>query len=144
MPFQVSPGVNVSEIDLTLVVPNVATSIGAMAGSFQWGPVLERTSITTENKLVNTFGKPNDDTQEYFHTAANYLAYSNNLLVVRNTGSDAKNAQVGDDDNGMLSGSISAISLDAMGGGAGELITYDVLTGKFTGYGQKDDGTGSE
>ena len=47
MPFQVSPGVNVSEIDLTLVVPNVATSIGAMAGSFQWGPVLERTSITT-------------------------------------------------------------------------------------------------
>ena len=51
---------------------------------------------------------------------------------------------VTDDDNGMLSGSISAISLDAMGGGAGELITYDVLTGKYTGYGQKDDGTSAE
>jgi len=79
MPLQVSPGINVSEIDLTLVVPNVATSIGAMAGSFQWGPVLERTSITTENDLVRVFGKPNDDTQEYFHTCSNYLAYSNNL-----------------------------------------------------------------
>ena len=44
---------------------------------------------------------------------------------------------VTDDDNGVLSGTISAISLDAMGGGAGELITYDVLTGRFTGYGQK-------
>ena len=100
MPFQVSPGINVSEIDLTTVVPNVATSIGAIAGGFQWGPVLERTSITTENDLVKTFGKPNDDTQEYFHTCSNYLAYSNNLIVVRNTGTDAKNAQVGDDDNG--------------------------------------------
>ena len=85
MPFQVSPGINVSEIDLTTVVPNVATSIGAMAGSFQWGPVLERISITTEKDLVRTFGEPNDETQEYFHTAANYLAYSNNLIIVRKT-----------------------------------------------------------
>jgi len=100
MPFQVSPGINVSEIDLTTVVPNVATSIGAMAGSFQWGPVLERTSITTENDLVTVFGKPNDDTQEYFHTCSNYLAYSNNLLVVRNAGASAKNAVVGDTDAG--------------------------------------------
>ena len=84
MPFQVSPGINVSEIDLTTVVPNVATSIGAIGGGFQWGPVLERTRITTENSLVDVFGKPNDDTAEYFLTAANYLAYSNNLLVVRN------------------------------------------------------------
>ena len=100
MPFQVSPGINVSEIDLTTVVPNVATSIGAIGGGFQWGPVLERTSITTENDLVKTFGKPNDDTAEYFHTAANYLAYSNNLWVVRNVGTSAKNAVVGDTDAG--------------------------------------------
>ena len=66
MPFQVSPGINVSEIDLTTVVPNVATAIGAIAGAFQWGPVLERTRITTENDLVRHFGKPNDDTAELF------------------------------------------------------------------------------
>ena len=100
MPFQVSPGINVSEIDLTTVVPNVATSIGAVAGGFQWGPVLQRTRITTENDLVRFFGKPNDLTSDYFHTAANYLAYSNNLLVVRNVGAAAKNAVVGDTDAG--------------------------------------------
>ena len=103
MAFQVSPGVNVSEVDLTTVVPNVATSIGAIGGGFQWGPVLDRTSITTENDLVNTFGKPKDNAAndgKYILTAANYLAYSNNLLVVRNVGTDAKNAQVGDDDVG--------------------------------------------
>ncbi len=60
MAFQVSPGINISEQDLTTVVPNVATAIGAIAGAYQWGPVLERTSITTENNLVDVFGKPDD------------------------------------------------------------------------------------
>jgi phage tail sheath protein FI len=96
MAFQVSPGVVVTERDLTTVVPNVATSIGAMAGQFQWGPVLERVRITTENELVQTFGEPDIATAEYFWTAANYLAYSNNLLVVRNTDATARNAVVGD------------------------------------------------
>ena len=100
MPFQVSPGVVVTERDLTTVVPNVATSIGAVAGQFQWGPVLERVRITTENDLVKTFGEPDGDTSEYFWSAANYLAYSNNLLVVRNVKDDARNAVVGDVDAG--------------------------------------------
>ena len=34
MPFQLSPGVLVKEVDLTNVVPAVATSIGAVAGAF--------------------------------------------------------------------------------------------------------------
>tara|TARA_B110000438_G_scaffold261396_1_gene272046 strand:+ start:54 stop:1853 length:1800 start_codon:yes stop_codon:yes gene_type:complete len=96
MPFQVSPGINISERDLTTVVPNVATSIGAIVGNFQWGPVLERQSITTENDLVKTFGEPNDTTFIDFLPAANYLAYSNNLIVVRNISSSARNAAVGD------------------------------------------------
>ena len=32
MAFQISPGVNVSEIDLTTVVPSVLTTAGAFAG----------------------------------------------------------------------------------------------------------------
>ena len=100
MAFQVSPGINISEQDLTTVVPNVATTIGAMAGGFQWGPVLERTQIGTENDLVDIFGKPNADTFTWFWTAANYLAYGNNLWVVRNVGANALNAVVGDDDAG--------------------------------------------
>ena len=100
MAFQVSPGINISEQDLTTVVPNVATTIGAMAGGFQWGPVLERTQIGTENDLVDIFGKPDATTFEWFWTAANYLAYGNNLWVVRNVGATARNGVVGDSDAG--------------------------------------------
>ena len=100
MPFQVSPGIVVTEQDLTTVVPNVATTIGACAGGFQWGPVLERTQISSENDLVDIFGKPNADTYQWFWTAANYLAYANNLWVVRNVAASARNAGVGDDDAG--------------------------------------------
>ena len=96
MAFQVSPGINITELDLTTVVPNVATAIGAIAGAYQWGPVMERTSITTENNLVDVFGKPDDVTKCYFWSAANYLAYSNNLIVTRVVGSSALNATIGD------------------------------------------------
>ena len=105
MPFQVSPGIVVTERDLTTVVPNVATSIGAIGGSFQWGPVLERQTVTTENDLVRIFGEPKDTAGtamvvESFHVAANYLAYTNNLIVVRNVGAAARNSVVGDSDAG--------------------------------------------
>jgi phage tail sheath protein FI len=83
MAFQLSPGVNVSEIDLTNVVPAVSTSIGGFAGTFGWGPANVRTLIDSENKLVSTFGKPTDTNFTSFFTAANFLAYTNNLRVVR-------------------------------------------------------------
>jgi hypothetical protein len=83
MAFQLSPGVLVREIDLTQVVPAVATSPGAFAGAFQWGPVDEVINISSENELVSVFGEPNADTYEYFFTAANFLSYGSNLQVVR-------------------------------------------------------------
>lgn len=95
MAFQLSPGVNVSEIDLTTTVPAVATSIGAIAGTFQWGPVLEIRTISSEIELINTFFKPNDDVADTFFSAANFLQYSNALRVVRNVGSTARNATNG-------------------------------------------------
>ena len=83
MAFQLSPGVNVSEIDLTTIVPSVATSIGAFAGAFAWGPVGEVITISDEVRLVDRFGKPDSTNYEYWFSAANFLAYSNNLKVVR-------------------------------------------------------------
>ena len=41
MAFQVSPGVQVKEIDLTNVVPAVSSTVGGFAGAFGWGPVDE-------------------------------------------------------------------------------------------------------
>ena len=83
MAFQVSPGVNVSEIDLTTVVPSVSTSVGAIAGLHRWGPVDKRTLISSEADLVTQFGKPTNYNPEGFFTAASFLAYGNALWVVR-------------------------------------------------------------
>jgi phage tail sheath protein FI len=83
MAFQLSPGVNVSEIDLTTVVPSVATSIGAFAGPFAWGPIGEIVTISDEVRLADRFGKPDNSNYEYWFSAANFLAYTNNLKVVR-------------------------------------------------------------
>ncbi|MDP7368264.1 MAG: phage tail sheath subtilisin-like domain-containing protein [Candidatus Pacebacteria bacterium] len=83
MGFLVSPGVHVREIDLTNVVPAVATSIGAVAGPFQKGPVSSVTSIGSEEELVQIFGKPNGSNFEWWFTAANFLQYGDQLRVVR-------------------------------------------------------------
>ena len=83
MPFQVSPGVNVSEIDLTTVVPAVSTTEGAIAGVFRWGPVDKRVLVDSEATLASRFGKPTNHNAETFFTAANFLSYGNKLYVVR-------------------------------------------------------------
>jgi len=92
MAFQVSPGVLVQERDLTRVIPAVSTSIGAVAGQFAKGPVDEIVAISSEQELVDTFGKPDSSTFEYFFSAANFLQYSNTLRVVRATNSSLLNA----------------------------------------------------
>tara|TARA_R100000234_G_scaffold117039_1_gene94895 strand:+ start:2996 stop:4999 length:2004 start_codon:yes stop_codon:yes gene_type:complete len=83
MGFLVSPGVQVKEIDLTNVVPAVSTSIGAIAGPFEKGPVSTVTAISSEDELVKVFGKPQGDNFEFFFTAANFLQYGDALRVVR-------------------------------------------------------------
>ena len=92
MAFQISPGVNVSEVDLTTVVPSTLTTSGAFAGRFQWGPANNIKLIDSEITLTQTFGKPNSNTATAFFTAANFLAYGNNLQVVRAVGTGTLNA----------------------------------------------------
>jgi len=95
MAFQLSPGVSVNEIDQTTVVPSVSTTAGAFAGYFNWGPVNKIIQITNEVNLVQIFGKPSNDSASSFFSAANFLAYGDNLNVVRAVGSSARNATGG-------------------------------------------------
>ena len=96
MAFQLSPGVNVSEIDLTTIVPAVGTTEGAFAGHFVWGPVNTIVTISNEDELVRTFGKPDASTFLSFFSAANFLAYARNLKVVRAANSSiARNSTSG-------------------------------------------------
>ena len=92
MAFQLSPGVLVTEKDLTNVVPAVSSSAGGYVGYFLWGPVNEINTVSSENQLVREFGKPTSTTTVHFHTAANFLGYGNNLQLVRAVGTAARNA----------------------------------------------------
>lgn len=94
MAFQVSPGVNVSEVDLTTTTPAVSTSVAAIAGVFNWGPVEFPVLVSNENQLVSVFGKPSDTNYETFFSAANFLSYSSALFVSR-AEENAKNAVAG-------------------------------------------------
>ena len=95
MAFQVSPGVQVREIDLTNVVPAVSTSIGATVIQSVWGPVEEIVTVTSEKQLVDVFGTPTATTAAYFLNAAAFLKYGNNLKVVRAVNTAALNATAG-------------------------------------------------
>jgi hypothetical protein len=92
MAFQISPGVNTSEIDLTTVVPSVLTTAGAFTGRFTWGPANKIKLIDNEITLTKTFGEPVSNTAIPFFTAANFLSYGNNLQIVRAVNIGAKNA----------------------------------------------------
>jgi hypothetical protein len=92
MGFQLSPGVNVSEIDLTTVVPSVLTTAGAFAGTFKWGPANQVVLVDSEITLSKTFGTPDSNSAVSFFTAANFLSYGNNLSLVRAVGQNSYNA----------------------------------------------------
>jgi len=85
MGFLVSPGVQVKEIDLTNVIPAVSTSIAAISLPAYKGPVEDVVDISSEQELVQTFGKPNGSNFEPWFVAANFLKYGNALRVVRPT-----------------------------------------------------------
>ena len=92
MPFQISPGVNVSEIDLTTIVPAVSTTTGAFAGVFGWGPVNQAFLVSSEDELVRFYGNPTANNYETFFTAANFLSYGNQLYISRAADTTTYNA----------------------------------------------------
>ena len=95
---QLSPGVLVREVDLTVGrADNVLDNIGAIAGPFPIGPVDFPVDITTEQELINVFGKPlsTDSQYEYWMSASSFLSYGGILKVVRTGGTTLNNANAG-------------------------------------------------
>jgi hypothetical protein len=92
---QLSPGVLIREVDLTVGrADNVLDNIGAISGPFAIGPVDEPIDITTEQQLINVFGKPisTDAQYEYWMSASSFLSYGGILKVVRTDGAELVNA----------------------------------------------------
>ena len=111
--FQVSPGVNVSEIDATTVVPSVSTSTGAIAGHFQWGPIDVARQVASEDELVRVFGGPDSNTALTFFTAASFLAYSNSLYVSRADSGNINSAIALNVSSGSYTGNVKVKSEDS-------------------------------
>ena len=113
MPFQLSPGVAVVEKDFSSIVPAVSSSAGAFAGPFAWGPIEDPVRVSSETDLVSRFGKPTDSNFQSFFTAANFLAYTNNILVNRTDAAGLKNAVA------LKSGGVSQAQVTLTSPGAG-------------------------
>ena len=111
MAFQVSPGVNTSEIDLTNVVVAAGTSMGGAVGRFNWGPIEWVTLITDEDNLKETFQKPDDNNYADWFTAANFLSYSGAMNVVRAANTTVGNAAAPHNAAAITSGTYSNIQI---------------------------------
>ena len=118
MAFLVSPGVQVKETDLTNIIPAVATSTGGFVGRFKWGPADEVTTVSGEQNLIDQFGYPKtstvgaSNTRTDWYTAANFLAYSNNLQLVRVVQQNARNSSARDSDLSFDSDAVIKNDLD--------------------------------
>lgn len=120
MAFQTSPGISVSETDLTAGTQQVSVSDAAMASPFQWGPALAVTNIASEDELVRQFGKPNDTIASHWLTASSFLSYANRLRVARAISSRALNSTVS---ARALTGTVTAGNANAIFVGANSFTT---------------------
>jgi len=94
----VSPGVKVREVDLTIGGITASTQqVGAIVGPFQKGPVNIPVLVSNEQELLQTFGKPlsNNDQYEYWMSASSYLSYGGVLRVIRTDGNNLNNSNAG-------------------------------------------------
>lgn len=98
MAFNLSPAVNIIEEDYSDFVSGISSSVGAIVGEFEWGPIDQVTTVTSEEELIRLFGKPTNTHFVDWFCALNFLNYGRNLKVVRtirNTTPDATNAGTG-------------------------------------------------
>ena len=127
MAFQVSPGVQVKELDLTTIVPTIATTPAGFVGLFSWGPANEVATVSSENELRELYGEPNDANAAHWWTAASFLRYGSNLQVVRAEPATSLNAGHG------VSGGVSGCFplTDKLASTTGALQSADYASGTF-------------
>ena len=78
-----SPGVEVNEIDLSIVVPQLGNATAAFAGIFTKGPSDKFLLITNGEELIQYYGGPTNSNYNDWFQCYNFLQYANKLLVSR-------------------------------------------------------------
>ena len=127
MAFQVSPGVQVKELDLTTIVPTIATTPAGFVGLFSWGPANEVATVSSENELRELYGEPNDANAAHWWTAGSFLRYGSNLQVVRAEPDTSLNA--GHGASGGVTGCFPLT--DKLASTTGALQSADYASGTF-------------
>jgi phage tail sheath protein FI len=89
MSVYVSPGVYTREVDLSLYVPALSTTIVGMVGVSSKGPTNVRTYITNQQQFVETFGAPDSSIGYESYAALQYLRRGRQLWFVRVVGDSA-------------------------------------------------------
>jgi phage tail sheath protein FI len=84
MALPTSPSVVVRETDNSIYTPNVESSVVAVIGFADKGPIDEATLVTSQNDLINKFGKPNSNIPgQGLEAALEILEATNQLYYVR-------------------------------------------------------------
>jgi hypothetical protein len=91
---QQSPGVLITEIAANTTVVGTSTTGAILAGPFTWGPANVRTPVDSVDTYKSIFWEPDNDTANTWFTGSTFLAYGNNLNVIRVLPKLARNAAV--------------------------------------------------
>ena len=86
MAVYVSPGVYTREIDLSLYIPALSTTIVGMVGVTSKGPEQDRTYISNQQQFIQVFGEPDDTIGYEAYAALQYLRRGRQLWFVRVVG----------------------------------------------------------
>ena len=78
-----SPGVQVNEIDISIVASNDGSTNAAFGGNFEKGYSGKAININSVAEFVSNFGKPNNENFNQWFQCYYYLQYSNGLYVSR-------------------------------------------------------------
>jgi phage tail sheath protein FI len=93
MPSYVSPGVFVIEKDFSQYAPSVNSSVVGLVGFASKGPTNKATLITSPNRLLSTFGAPNENIDgQALEGALEILETTNSMYFIRAAGSSAADA----------------------------------------------------
>ena len=78
-----SPGVQTTEIDLSVVASNAGSTNGAFGGRFNKGYAGKAVLVNNVSELIENFGKPDNLNFNQWYQAYFFLQYSNGLYVSR-------------------------------------------------------------
>lgn len=84
-----SPAIYDREVDLSTVISGLSTTVGAIVGEANRGPVNTPTLISERTDFLNTFGEPTVG-KTAMYAALQFMEKSNKLYFVRVASSDAK------------------------------------------------------